>query len=160
MGFFSKLKANLTGSWADVTIVANDATRGETATVTVNVAVRDQEISVDSIVVTLRCNEEISIPNYRASVKMQTNGQAGNSTASGSINVNHTETIHEEEVTVDSNVNFAANEKRSFQAIFQLPAHLPATFEGRNAGYVWEAYAALEMKGNDPDTGWKEIRVR
>lgn len=65
MGLFSKIKNSITGGWADVSLMVNDAQRGSSASVTVNVSVKSESINVDEVYLILRCMELVEIPDYR-----------------------------------------------------------------------------------------------
>ena len=65
MGFLSKLKSSLTGSWADVTLSVAPAQRGEIAAVTVDVAVKSEAIRINRVYVEFRCTEAVKILNYQ-----------------------------------------------------------------------------------------------
>jgi sporulation-control protein spo0M len=42
---------------------------------------------------------------------------------------------------------------------FTLPRETQPTYHGKYGKHTWQIQARLEAKGNDPDSGWKEIRV-
>lgn len=151
MGFLSKLKNKMTGSWADVKVeLPREIGRGTEVTATVRVEVRDEPIEVDKIVLSLRCNEEIHIPRHRVTA----NGE------SVTVDVRHSENLFKEEVDVTGRLQLGAHDHRTFDVPLKVPADAPVSFEGISARYVWEVYAALEMSGNDPDSGWTEVVVR
>lgn len=155
MGLFSKLMAKATGSWADVSISAGDAQRGRSAALRIDVQVKDTPIVVDRIVVSVRCSEEIRIPRYRLDVHDHDRGAA----TSSSVDVEHAETLFEEEYIVATNVELAANEHVEYSTSVDLALEAPPSFEGLHARYVWSVHVGLEMPGNDPDSGWQEIFV-
>ncbi|MEM9998370.1 MAG: sporulation protein [Bacteroidota bacterium] len=158
MGFFSSLKKNLTGSWADVEVTAADAERGGALTATVTVRVRDDAIDVNKITVKLQCQEQIHIPNYRGGGT--STGSAGTATTRDRLDIRKTETLHTDEQTLAGAQQLSANSSHDFEATFRLPDHLPPTLEGRHAAFAWRLYASVDMKGNDPDSGWQEVTVR
>ena len=152
MGFLSKLKSSLTGDWADVSLDVAPVQRGETAVVTVTVAVKTEPIRINRVYVKLRCAEEINIPNYPTG-KRDAEGK------SIDLNVRKTENLLNEEITLADAQEFAAGSTRRFEGDLKIPAHLPASFSGKYASIKWSAFAALDMKGNDPDSGWQEVSV-
>ncbi|MEL7168097.1 MAG: sporulation protein [Bacteroidota bacterium] len=160
MGFFSSLKKNLTGSWADVDVRADDAERGGTLTATVTVRVRDDAIDVNKITVKLQCQEQIHIPDYRGGGTSRPAGSTGAATTRDRLDVRKTETLHTDEQTLAGAQQLSANSSHDFEATFRLPDHLPPTLEGRHAAFSWRIYASVDMKGNDPDSGWQEVTVR
>ena len=46
MGFFSDLKKNITGGWADLSLSVQPATRGEQLNATITFSVRDEPVDV------------------------------------------------------------------------------------------------------------------
>lgn len=151
MGIFSKLK-NLTGGWADVSVITETANRGDTTEVMVQVSVKDEPIQISRIYVTLRCVEEVRVPNYRV------NSSGGNA-GSSSVNVNATETLHEQEYNATGATRLDAGILEAVPCSLDIPAHMPPSFEGRNARIRWMVKAGLDMKGNDPDSGWQDLPV-
>lgn len=165
MGFFSNLKNSLTGNWADVSVMMPAAVRGETATITVNVAVKDQEIEFEKIAVQVRCSEIIELPNYRVSGSSSASNGAkpGTSTAtrtSQDVDVRHTEQLFTQEIVVAGAQSLPANSQHAFEGSVSIPTHLPPTLRGRHARFEWKAMASIDMKGNDPDSGWQDVEVR
>ena len=153
MGFLSKLKSSLTGDWADVTLSVASAQRGETAAVTVDVAVKSETIRINRVYVQFRCTEAVKILNY----------QTGKRDAEGKtivIDVRKTERLLNEEIVLAGAQELAAESHHHFEGELRIPAHLPASFEGRHASISWSAKASLDMKGNDPDSGWQNLEVR
>ena len=151
MGIFSKLK-NLTGGWADVSVITEDATRGEPTEVMVQVSVKDESIEINRIYVTLRCVEEVRVPNHRVNV-------AGSNSGSTTVNVNATEVLHEQEYTATGVTRLDAHILEAVPCRMDIPGHLPPSIEGRNARFRWLVKAGLDMSGNDPDSGWQELTV-
>ncbi len=153
MGFLSKLKSSLTGSWADVTLGVAPTQRGETAAVTVDVSVKSETIRINRVYVQFRCTEEVKILNH----------QTGKRDAEGKaivIDVRKTERLLNEEIVLAGAQELAAESHHHFEGEFRIPAHLPASFEGRHARIAWSAMAGLDMKGNDPDSGWQNLEIQ
>ena len=151
MGIFSKLK-NLTGGWADVSVIVENARRGDSTEVMVQVSVKDEPIEIKRVYVTLRCVEEVRMPNYRV------NSQ-GTDQGSRSVNVSATETLHEHEYTAAGGTRLDAQILEAVPCRIDIPSHLPPSFEGRYARIRWLVRAGLDMSGNDPDSGWQELPV-
>jgi hypothetical protein len=153
MGFFSKLKNTLTGGWATVTVECEGAgKRGERLPFKVNVEVKDNPISVDRIYVELQCAETVEIDRYRTLDQ----DDAGDVDY---VNVRHSEDLLEEKLVIADAQELAANGSFSFNGEIDIPAHLPPSYRGKNCAIKWLIYAGLDMTGNDPDSGWKEITV-
>ena len=150
MGFLSNLKGNLTGNWATITVQAGQAKRGETITVPVEVTVKDNDISIDGVILELTCREIVDLPNTYS-------GSSSGNDCNHSLSAN--EELHDQKITVVGPQQMAAGSSQSFSANVQIPSHLPPTFSGRNARVEWTLLARLDMKGNDPDSGLQHITV-
>ncbi|MEM0963265.1 MAG: hypothetical protein AAGK21_12105 [Bacteroidota bacterium] len=156
MGFFSNIARNLTGNWADVTLDVPDGARGESLHLLVHVNVRDEDIDVSRVVVKVRCQEHVRVPNARTTTSAPgADGTRRQSTGDATTSA----TLFDREVIASPATTLEAGSSHTFDAIVELPMHVPPTIEGRNARFEWEAYASLDMKGNDPDSGWREFRV-
>jgi len=156
MGLMDKLKAaksNLTGDWATVRVQTSDAAaRGSTLEVTVDVTVKEKPIKIEGIVVEVRCVERIDIP----SVQVLDAGTSGKSVTGRATSE---ETAFDEEVSAAGPQELGAGASTTATASVRIPAGAPPTFDGRFARYDWEVRARLDMKGNDPDSGWQSLQV-
>ncbi len=153
MGFLSNLKNSLTGGWADVVIDHGEGRRGEPLELTVHVAVRSSAIEVSDVYVQLECHEIVEIDNHRVSDHDD-----------GELDVDHVdirkqERLFDRRVSLARSVSLDADSQQAYEGQVDLPAHLPPSYSGRHAKIRWRVLAALDMKGNDPDSGWREIRV-
>ena len=154
MGFFNDIKNSLTGGWADVSVITGEARRGEPLDVAVNVSVSSSDIAVGEVYVKLECREVVEIDNYRVQVR----GQDGHG-ESDYVDVVECEELFEQRFVLARGQALAADTRHAFEGTVDIPPHLPPSYSGRNTRIEWRLYAGLEMKGNDPDSGWKEITV-
>lgn len=53
----------------------------------------------------------------------------------------------------------AKGESKELSGIITLPKEVQPSYHGKHARHVWTIQARLEARGNDPDSGWKEIRI-
>jgi len=157
MGFFSDLKRNITGGWADLSLSVPPVERGEQLNATITFSVRDEPVDVSKITMKVRCQEIVSIPER--SMPNRTPGQ-DTTTHRSSSPTNVTETLFTQEVVAAHARSFDAGANETFDLVVSIPSHLPPTMMGRNARYEWSAYASADMKGNDPDSGWQTFEVR
>lgn len=148
MGFLSNLKSNLTGDWASVSLRVGEARRGAPVAVGVDVAVKEKDISVERLLVEVRCEEVVHVPNHHP---------AG---ADRPYDVHQSTSLHTAEVVVSGPLQLAGGAQQSFEGQVPIPGHLPPTFTGRNARVEWSIRARLEMKGNDPDSDWTPLAVQ
>ena len=147
MGLLSNLKSNLTGDWATVAVLLSPARPGQPAQIAVDVTVKDKPIQIDGVTAKISCAEVVDIPSYRA---------AG---AATDVRVNTTERLFDHEVKLAGPHELAAGAQQRYTGELALPAHVPPTLRGRNARIEWQIMGALEMKGNDPDSGWQDVQV-
>lgn len=154
MGFLSNMKKNLTGSWAQVELVVpQPCRRGEATAVRVDVTVADNDITVTSVVVEVRCVEVVDLRSAASAAGWNQGG------ASTSMPDEREEQLHSEEIVLARDQTLAAGTSTSFEGKVQLRATDPPSARGRHAEFRWSARARLDMKGNDPDSGWEVLEV-
>src|SRR4051794_4859597 len=151
MGLFDKVKNSLSGNWADLSVRIDGAlVRGGVMNATVDIAVKDNPITIESVILELRCEEFVQIRN----ASMQT------STGTASTgNVTDSETLFNQEVIVAGAGELAAGGTFACPGQIQIPPTAPPTVVGRNARFDWQVRARVSMNGNDPDSGWQTIQV-
>ena len=153
MGLFDKIKNKLTGDWADVTVEFGNATRGGTLPISATVTVKEEPISVERIVVEVRCQEEIDVPNATI------HSTFGSTASSGTGRATSSEALFDIEVPASQAQELAAGSTTTVSAAVQIPPTAPPTLQGRYARYEWQVRARVEMGGNDPDSGWQPLIV-
>ncbi len=150
MGLFDKLKQAtnfITGGGANVTIAPEGSEFDKAAPIKVRVTaqVKDAPLAATAVYLDIRAREYVSL---RKSI----NGK--------------TENIHEDHVSYTHKVQAAitdaleGSKSYDWEMEFTLPSNAQPTFHGTMGHQVWEVKGALDVKGNDPDSGWIEIRVR
>ncbi len=153
MGFLSNMKKNLTGSWADVQIeVAGATTRGGTLPVRVHVQVKDSDIVVDRVIVELQCEEVIDV---RGAAGTNWSSNSGSTSMQSESRVS----VHSHELVLASAQQMAAGSSATFEGQLPITTQAPPTANGRHARFNWEVRGRLDMKGNDPDSGWQHVEV-
>ena len=50
-------------------------------------------------------------------------------------------------------------ETKEWQGVVTLPREVQPTYHGKHAKHVFQLQGRLETKGNDPDSGWHELRI-
>jgi hypothetical protein len=147
MGFFSNLKNAVTGGAAMVQIKAPAARRGETVPLLIE-ATAKSNAKADSVYVLVRAVEHAQIK--------------GTDYADGKSS---TETVSGRKVTFETRIAIAGAQQLeqgrsySWEGQFQIPANINPTFAGHMIHHTWEIQAALDMTGNDPDSGWQQLQV-
>jgi hypothetical protein len=151
MGFLDKIKSakNLvTGGGAKVQVqVDGDARRGQSISVTVRAQIAGGAMNVSKVYVRVRAVERIEMT-------VRDRDDPGDRDR-----VNEHWESFSQEFPVTGPLELEANSQHEWSAEIQLPSSAPATYLGRNANHVWEFQAALDVKGNDPDSGWQQINV-
>jgi len=154
MGLFSRMKNTLTGGWADVTVNVGEARIGDNLEVMVRASVKE-DITVDRVYLKLAAVERVEIDSYSVSVR-DMKGHFN----SESVDIDLSETFHEKDVTVSGGGDLQAGVQYEWPAEVFIPGGLPPSFRGRYARIEWKIRAGLDMKGNDPDSGWQIIQVQ
>jgi hypothetical protein len=148
------VKSNLTGDWATVSCHFEPVRRGETLHVTADVTVKDQAISTEGVVIEVRCEELIDIPNATV-----WDNSSSSSSSSATGRATSSESVFDTEVTAAGPQELAGGSTVSVSADIPIPATEPPTMQGRYARYEWQVRARVDMKGNDPDSGWQTLQV-
>jgi hypothetical protein len=150
MGLFDKIKqaANfVTGGGANVTIAPEGSEFDKASPIKVRITaqIKDAPLNATAVYLDIRAREYVSL---RKSI----NGKTEN------INEDHVSYSHKVQAVITS----ALEGKQSYdwELEFTLPSNAQPTFHGTMGHQVWEIKGALDVKGNDPDSGWIEIRVR
>ena len=148
MGFFSNIKNAVTGGAATVQVVAPSAlARGGAADVQIR-ATAKASASVNAVYLLVRATESAQVRD--------TDYADGKS---------RSETVHGRKVTYEHRISIAGaqqlqeGQSYEWQGQLQIPSHINPSFDGHMIAHVWEIQAGLDMKGNDPDSGWIPLRV-
>ena len=149
MGFFDKLKGAVhavTGGAANVEIrYAEKAVAGGSLPVKVTVTSKGAEIKSKGVFVDFEGVEKIHIPkkeeqkfseDYHKSISHST-----------------------QEFQLCGEFVLGAGETKTLEGVINLPPTLSPSFDGRFAKNIYQVRGRLEAKGNDPDSGFKPLRV-
>lgn len=152
MGFFSSLKNMVTGGGATVTVEVTKAMIGRPCNVNVNIAVKDDDIKASNVYMKLKCDvkdNEFTIAN----AKNEKEGEKGPIEVSKSERFTSVY-LYEDKIAGETIYNKGGNYTISKET--RLPADKQASSEGK---VIWSVYAGIDMKGNDPDSGWQRFDV-
>ena len=149
MGLLDKLKGAVhavTGGAATVEIqYAEKVAAGGSLAVKVTVTSKGAEIKSKGVYVDFEGSEQIHIPkkdeqkvseDYRRALSHST-----------------------QEFQLCGEFVLGAGESKTLDGSITLAATLQPSFEGRHAKNLYQVRGRLEAKGNDPDSGWKVMRV-
>lgn len=149
MGFMDKLKGAVnavTGGGAAVEITyAERVTAGASVPIKVTVISKGGEIKSKGVYVDFEGTESITVSKKDDSKLAEDYRQS------------HGHSKHEHQLCGE--FVLGAGETKVIDGTIPLPASLQPSFEGRFARNVYNVRGRLEAKGNDPDSGWKVIRV-
>jgi hypothetical protein len=149
MGFFDKIKGAVqavTGGAATVEITyAERATAGSTVAVKVTVTSKGSEIKSKGVFVDFAGHEQVHV-NKKDDAKLTEDLRVG---------AQHSA----QEFQIAPALTLGAGESKSFEGTIQLPPTLQPTFAGRYTQNNYQLRGRLEATGNDPDSGWKPLRV-
>ncbi|GDY14305.1 hypothetical protein LBMAG53_31830 [Planctomycetota bacterium] len=145
MGLLRNLWGGMTGNWATLRLsVPPLIDRGIEIPIEVEIEVRDSDLQVSSVYLRWRLVE-------RGEVSCSGKDCSGGTESS---------TVREERVILHHAGDFSARSRSVASGMLLIPDSLPSSFRGRICQVNYEALAALEMSGNDPDSGWKPLQVR
>ena len=151
MGFLDKLKSVknfVTGGGADVHVTVPDFfVRGENTPVTIQVKIKDDPIDVSSVYVNVRASETIDMvvednDDYGDLDRVYENSETFSDRFSLRV-----------EQTLD------AGQEYEWELEIMIPEHASASYSGVYASNDWEIEAGIDVKGNDPDSGWIAVEV-
>jgi len=153
MGFFSNLKNYVTGSGAKVTLQVNEPARGRPFTVTITAETAETACTVNKVYLQVRASEHVEIPDVEVAKR------SGDTLEAHRQTVQHNETTYQEDVEVAPAMELEAGQLYTWKAEINLPAEVLPSFVGRRARHEWKLLAGLDMRGNDPDSGWVPITI-
>ena len=150
MALFDRLKQAttfITGGGANVALApeGSEFDKSQPIRVRITAQIKDEPLNATEVYLDIRAREYVSL-------RSNINGK--------------TETIHEDHVIHTRKVQAAiasaleASQSYDWHMEFTLPSNAQPTFHGTMAHQVWEIRGALDVRGNDPDSGWIEISVR
>jgi len=73
--------------------------------------------------------------------------------------VSSTTSTFRQEFQVGPGFKLAKGESKEVTGVITLPREAQPTYNGKHGKHTWAVQARLEAKGNDPDSGWKELRI-
>jgi hypothetical protein len=149
MGFMDKLKGAVnavTGNAAKVTLEFTPAVAypGDVVQVKISATSTGNELKSKGVYIDLQGNEEIRLKQDAAKGRTQDQHETKHS---------------EQEFQVAPAFVLAANETKTWEGQFTLPATAQPSFQGTFSTHGWQLRARIEATGNDPDSGFKPIRI-
>lgn len=159
MGFFDKIKGAVnavTGGGAKVTLDFDQAVvcAGEAIKVKISATSTGAEVKSQGVFVDLQGTEEVTV---RPS---DITPQAGTPQAPAiTSNITVSKKSLQQSFQIAPAFVLAPNETKLFEGTVQLPASVLPTFAGQLTKHHWQIQGRIEATGNDPDSGFKPIRI-
>ena len=153
MGLFSKLADAVTGGWVKVHFQWSEPVPGKPIEVKVNADSVKSEKDIQSVYVQVVAEEKVTIPNVH--VAEMVNGVLTEKVES----VSNTTVTFSQKFPIAGPQPLKPDQTYEWTGTITLPAEARPTYLGVNAGHSWRIMAGLEVKGNDPDSGWTVIPV-
>jgi len=151
MGFLDKIKAakNLvTGGGAKVSLQVGQTSFGQPIPVMVSAQVAGAPVEVAKVYIVVRAVETVNLV-----VRDQDNRNDRD-------RVHETAEMFRQEFPLTGPMSLPANSQHEWQGQVTLPPTALPTYLGKHARHVWSFQAGLDMRGNDPDSGWIDVQIR
>jgi hypothetical protein len=158
MGFFDKLKAVtnfITGGGAIVTVQTLEQVTAvdKPFAILVRVAVKDTDLSARRIYLQIRATEQVHVDD------VDTDFERDGRIESRRESIDRSVVTYQTEIEVAGSQTLQANQVYEFETEILLPDDVNPSYYGQNARHIWEVYAAVDVTGNDPDSGWHEFEL-
>ena len=153
MGFFSKLADAVTGGWVKVYLQWSEPVLGKPIQVRVNVDAIRSDKDIGGVYVQVIAEEKVTVPDVHVA-----------ETFSGVLRekveaVSHTAITYDQKFSIGGPQLLKTGQTYEWSGTITIPADARPTYLGVNASHSWRVIAGLEVKGNDPDSGWTTIPV-
>ncbi|MBO6536940.1 MAG: hypothetical protein JJ966_12000 [Balneolaceae bacterium] len=155
MGIFDKVKSfakKLTGGSAKVFVESDPVCFGSPFEVRIKAEVQDENIRIDRVYLNVVGTELVKA---RASDVVR-NSDGSTRTRTKTVELSH-ETFNDE-ITVKGASNLVANQTYEWKTEITIPNGSLPIYHGFNARHGYYIRAGLDMSGNDPDSGWVELK--
>ncbi len=150
MGFMDKLKGAVKAVTGGSAKVEMDFPHkvimpGDTVPVTIKITSTVGEMKTKGVYVDVRSEEQVHV-DKKASQQLE-----------NSLRVSKQTFTHE--FQIEAEFVLGAGETRTFEGEITLPGDVQPSYAGPYTQHKWTIRARLDVRGNDPDTGFKPIRV-
>lgn len=153
MGFFSKLADAVTGGWVKVHLQWSEPVLGKPIEVRVNADSVRTDKDIDGVYIQVVAEEKVTVPDVH--VAETVNGVLQEKVEA----VSHTAITYSQKFPIAGPQPLKTEQACEWSGTITIPADARPTYLGVNASHSWRIMAGLEVKGNDPDSGWTTITV-
>jgi hypothetical protein len=151
MGFLDKIKSAknfVTGGGADIELEVGHGEVGGSLPVTMRVRVGGAALDVQRVYVVIRGLETVRMT-------VRDHDDPGDRDR-----IHETAETFRQEVDIYSATQLEANSEHSWPFELTLPEDAQPSYYGQHATHEWQLQAALDVRGNDPDSGWVAVHIR
>lgn len=168
MGLFDKLKSAVnfvTGGGARVVVELPPAglVAGQPAPVRVTVTSTGGAIQATGVFLDLVATEHLHVPGnlLPATPQATTAGTTTPTTTTNAFRPDLTlsRQMFEQAAPLAGPFQLAPNETRVFEGTVLIPPGVQPSYHGQCCRHEWRARGRVEVRGNDPDSGFQPIRV-
>jgi hypothetical protein len=153
MGLFSKFADAVTGGWVKVHLQWSEPVLGKPIQVRVNADAVRSDKDIDGVYIQVVAEEKVTVPGVH--VAEMFNGVLREKVEA----VSHTAITFDQKFPIGGPQPLKNGQTYEWTGTITIPADARPTYLGLNAGHNWRILAGLEVKGNDPDSGWTTIAV-
>jgi len=153
MGLFSGLKNFLTGGAAELRLEPMEIKVGQTSAVRVKVLVKDSDVKAKELYLYLR--SEVTCNDYKVEWKDKNEDKKFDKIEITSQRI--TTTVKQEKFTLDQSPLYRKGSDVLVEKGIQIPNDMSPSISGM---LQWKALAGIDASGNDPDSGWTDVKVQ
>jgi hypothetical protein len=148
MGLFDKIKSianQVTGGAAKITLTVEGTDVKSPIKLHITAVVKDANLAIEKVYARAKSIERIRIPRQ--------NLPGGSEKHPHDIDVSH-DVFQNLEFVVSPAQMLEGGKTYTWTHELKLPSHANPSYIGKFSHHEWVFYAALDAKGNDPDSGW------
>ncbi|MDH5400480.1 MAG: hypothetical protein OEX02_20160 [Cyclobacteriaceae bacterium] len=154
MGLFNKILNYVTGGSARVDIDIPQASISIPFPATVKAAITEHDLQADKVYLLIRCQE------HKKSFQPAKDGKlTDNEKILSELDEWDTETIYRKKVDVAPAQLLKKGNTYSWDVAIDLTDAKKPTMQDGEYKITWEFHAAIDVPGNDPDSGWVALTV-
>jgi sporulation-control protein spo0M len=149
MGFMDKLKSAaqaVTGGAARVTLEYQPPVvfPGDTVQVHITAVSTGAEVQSRGAFIDLRGQEWVHLTRSEAMTEKD---------------ISTSKTTFETSISIGGPFTLAPNETKTWEGTVQVPPSVQPSYAGVYSRHEWDIRGRIDSFGNDPDSGWKPLRV-
>ncbi len=153
MGIFSKLADAVTGGWTKVHLQWSDPVLGKPIQVRVNADSLKSDKDIEGVYIQIQAEEKVKLPEVHIAETI--NGVVKEKIEE----VSRSAITFDQKFPIGGPQPLKAGQAYEWSGTITIPGDARQTYLGLNASHTWRIMAGLEVKGNDPDSGWTTITV-